>query len=164
MHCMALMRRYALALFLPLYCFTSCRSRAQLPARWTPETSLRIYHGGGMVPESFTVEIGAADCLYLHWQQPRTDSFPFRLTDGERDSLLTEMNNRNFTSLVSGDTKGIVYDKPTTSIEMNWPGHTHKVSIGATEEIREGDPADFHRLWSYIIGLALQKTGQRTGQ
>ncbi len=136
------------------------RSQAALPAAWARDMQLNIYHGGGMVPESFRVTISDTACAYIHWHQPKTDTFTFSLSPAELNNLLTEMNNRHFTVTVSGATKNIVYDRPTTSIEMNWAGQTHTVSIGATEEIKKGDPADFNRLWGFIIDIALTKTGQ----
>lgn len=119
-----------------------------------------IYHGGGMVPESFTVVINKNACRYIHWQQPKTDTLPFTCSKEELDQLLSQMNAMDFKNITSGESAGIVYDRPTTSIEFRYDEKTHKVSVGATEEIKKGSVANFNGLWSYIIQLAMRKTGQ----
>ena len=137
-----------------------CACKSQPHGKWLRNMEVTIYHGGGMVPESFTVMINRSSCSYIHWQQPKTDTLSFICSQEELDNLLIMFNTKDFTNITSGESVGIVYDRPTTSIEFRYGDNLHKVSVGATEEIKKGRVTDFNELWSYIIQLAMRKTGQ----
>ncbi len=135
-------------------------ANAQLPEKWSAKMQLNIFHGGGMVPESFTVKINSGDCKYIHWQPAKTDTLEFICKQEELDYLLYQLNNKDFDHMSSGETTGIVYDRPTTYIEFRWGEKNYKVSIGAAEEIKKGSAVSFNELWGDIMRLAMKKTGQ----
>lgn len=119
---------------------------------------LRIYHGGGMVPESKTVIITDSTCTYIHWRMPKTDTLTFTLSTQELDELMKEINAIHFRDIISGETGSIAYDKPTTSVKFKWGSKNHDVSVGATEGIKKGDASGFYKLYDYTLSLAEKKT------
>ena len=134
---------------------TSCHSQSS--QTWTSDTQIKIYHGGGMVPESQTVIIKDSEAMYIHWRMPKTDTFYFKLSKSEKDSLMADINNVKFQSMQSGRTGSISYDMPTTSIEMIRANITHEVAVGATTSIKKGDSKKFYELYNYILAVAVDK-------
>lgn len=149
--------KYGLLVLFPTI-LLSCQTHSQ--DKWTPGMELTIYEGGGMVPESKTVIIEDSIGTYVHWVQHKRDTFHFRLTQQDLNSLVKQINRSQFNDIISGETGGIAYDKPTTSIELKWDGETHEVNVGATTNIKKGDAGAFYELYRYILTVALKKTGQ----
>lgn len=136
----------------------SCQSQSQ--EKWIKDMEVHTYHGGGNVPESKTVIIKNSSGRYIHWVQQKTDTFNFSLSQQELNDLLKEINTDHFKNIISGETDGIAYDKPTTSVKFIWGKKIHEVNVGATEEIKKGNAQAFYSLYNYILALAAKKTGQ----
>ena len=136
----------------------SCRTYSQV--KWTLDSELTTYEGGGMVPDSKTVIIKNLSGSYIHWHQHKRDTLYFKLSQAELNDLVKQLNVSNFNSIISGETGGIAYDKPTTSVELKQKGKSHEVNVGATTGIKKGDAGAFYDLYHYILNMALKKTGQ----
>ncbi len=142
--------------------FFSLSGKSQAPAKWKTGMELNAYNGGGRTPQSTTVIINKTSCTYIDRQQQARDTLRFKLSQAELDKLLKEITACHFMNMLSGRTKSIRYDMATTSIEFGSGNKTHKVSIGATEQITRGAADDFNRLYAYIMTLTGKKTGQKT--
>lgn len=134
----------------------SCKSHAQV--KWTTDSELKIYHGGGMNPESETVIIKSGKSSYIHWELQKHDTLYFKLSQPEIDALVKEMNNAGFSNMRSGSSGSIAYDAPTTSIEWKSGNKIQEISLGATTELKTGNAEKFYSLYNYIHQLALKKT------
>ena len=82
------------------------------------------------------------------------------MSQQELNELLSKINTVHFKNIISGETGGIAYDKPTTSVKFIWENKSHEVSVGAVENIQKGNPPDFYSLYNYVLTLAAKKTGQ----
>jgi len=149
------MKPILLILALVIISADACQSQS-LPS-WSSDMQIKIYNGGGMVPESQTVIISESSAMYIHWRMPKTDTFYFKLSKIELDSLVKQINDTKFQTMTSGNSGGIAYDMPTTSVELTKDKKIHEVAVGATTEIKNGDSKAFYKLYIQILTLAQSK-------
>jgi len=125
----------------------------QLPARWEAGMSLAISTGGGMRDyRSETIISGAGITVISEGDDGRKTN-QYEVTQEQLDKLLGLMRKYHFEKLTSQPRKGLVYDMPTTTIQLTWNNLVLGYSVGASMELPEKQKNNASQIDSFITQL-----------
>lgn len=114
-------------------------SSTVIPEQWESNMSIAYYRGGGMINESEAVNVYTDSVIHKQYQNGLELKTVFTFSKAELDELIKVFRDNQFDKIQSVKT-GMVYDKPSTGIQLCMGSTCIDKGDGATESF-EGDNA-----------------------
>lgn len=129
----------------------------EIPSYWEKDFSVKLYEGGGMLPESTDIYFRTDSCFVNDFHDSFENHYAFLMLEKDKEELINYLKSKELTKIRTKPVKETIYDKGTISICLSKADQQFCLEEGATMNIHEKDYPAFMSAYQHLTDFAWNK-------